>query len=137
MRSRQIVFQLGKLDLHLAVAAVGPAGEDVEDQLRAVDDLQLSGLPDRAYLRGSQVLVENEEGSSGIHRVHDDFLEFAFPHQCFRVNRLQTLDNGVEHQHVARFGQLAQLFHRFFQLIFRFRPCAHEDCPLPGVPAVE
>src|SRR6185503_1786309 len=40
-QARQHVVELGQLDLEAALARAGPAGEDVEDQLRAVDGLAL------------------------------------------------------------------------------------------------
>ena len=36
--ARQVVLELRELDLELALGADGVLGEDVEDQLRAVDD---------------------------------------------------------------------------------------------------
>jgi hypothetical protein len=34
-----LVFELGEFDLELAFAGSGVAGEDVEDELRTVDDV--------------------------------------------------------------------------------------------------
>ena len=39
--ARQVVLELRELDLELALGAHGVLGEDVEDQLRAVDDARL------------------------------------------------------------------------------------------------
>jgi hypothetical protein len=36
--AREVVLELGKLDLELALGATRMLGEDVEDQLRAIDD---------------------------------------------------------------------------------------------------
>src|SRR5581483_6279994 len=39
--ARQVVLELRELDLELALGGDGVLGEDVEDQLRAVDDARL------------------------------------------------------------------------------------------------
>ena len=41
---RQVVLELRELDLELALGADGVLGEDVEDQLRAVDDAASSAF---------------------------------------------------------------------------------------------
>ena len=51
MQPRQRVAQLRQLDLQLAVAARRVLREDVEDQHRAIDDLELGRVADRARLR--------------------------------------------------------------------------------------
>ena len=48
---RQLVAQLGQLDLHLALGRRRPLGEDVEDQGRAVDHAPLDQLLEVALLR--------------------------------------------------------------------------------------
>src|SRR5205807_6578213 len=57
---RQQVFQLGELDLQLAFARAGATGEDVEDQLRAIDDLAAHLFLDVAKLRRRQLVVEDD-----------------------------------------------------------------------------
>ena len=46
--ARQVVLELRELDLELALGAAGVLGEDVEDQLRAVDDARLERVLERA-----------------------------------------------------------------------------------------
>ena len=48
---RERVFELGELDLQLAVARLGALGEDVENELRAIDDLEIGVLGDGRDLR--------------------------------------------------------------------------------------
>ncbi len=54
------VLQLGQLHLKLALASACAPREDVEDQLRAVDDLSLERLFQVPRLRGAQLVVEDD-----------------------------------------------------------------------------
>src|SRR5262245_58382094 len=65
---RQQVFQLRELDLQLALARPRATGEDVEDQLSAIDDLAADRLLDLAQLRGRQLVVEDEDVDVGLRR---------------------------------------------------------------------
>ena len=57
---RQQVVQLRQLHLQLAFARAGAAGEDIEDQLRAVEDLDIERLLQIALLGGRQFAVEDD-----------------------------------------------------------------------------
>ena len=48
---RQRVFELGQLDLQARLVRAGAGGEDVEDQLAAVEDLQRRGFFARPLTR--------------------------------------------------------------------------------------
>ena len=50
-QARQGVFELGQLDLQPGLDGAGAGGEDVEDQLAAVEHLDLGGLFQVADLR--------------------------------------------------------------------------------------
>lgn len=58
------VLELGEFDLELGLVGAGAGGEDVEDDLGAVDDLDLEGLFEVAGLGGSEIVVE--EGEVGL-----------------------------------------------------------------------
>ncbi len=58
---RQQVLQLRELDLQLAFARPRAPREDVEDQLRAVDDLAADRLFDLPQLRRRQLVVEDDD----------------------------------------------------------------------------
>ena len=55
---RRGVLQLGDLDLQLGLPGLGPAGEDVQDQLAAVEHPRLDALLEVADLRRREVVVE-------------------------------------------------------------------------------
>jgi hypothetical protein len=58
--ARNVVVQLRELDLELALGADGVLGEDVEDQLRAVDDPRRKGVFEAPLLRRRQLVVDQE-----------------------------------------------------------------------------
>ena len=108
---RQEILELRQLHLELAVGALRAAGEDVEDELGAVEDAQRGGLADVPRLRRRQVVIEDQQIRAQRHGAHQDFLELALPHQRARVDLPPPLQDGVEHLHVGGPRQLAQLLH--------------------------
>ena len=57
---RQVVLELRELDLELALGAPRVLGEDVEDQLRPVDDAGREGVLERSLLRRLQLAVHEQ-----------------------------------------------------------------------------
>ena len=109
--ARKEVLELRELDLQLAVGALGALGEDVQNQLSAVEDLEARLLGDVAALRGAQVAVEDDDVRHELHRAQDELLELALAHQVARVRLTAHLEDGVEHLHpggAREFPQLAQ-----------------------------
>ena len=64
--ARQVVLELRELDLELALGAHGVLGEDVEDQLRAVDDARVERVLERALLRGVELVVDEQHLRAGV-----------------------------------------------------------------------
>src|SRR5205823_6607138 len=58
--ARQVVLELRELDLELALGADGVLREDVEDQLRPVDDARLQRVLEQALLRRRQLVVDEQ-----------------------------------------------------------------------------
>src|SRR6478752_5663630 len=58
---RKVVLELRELDLELSLGADGVLGEDVEDQLRPVDDSRLERVLERALLGGVELVVDDED----------------------------------------------------------------------------
>ena len=57
---RQVVLELRQLDLELALGAPRVLGEDVEDQLRAVDDARLERVLERPLLGRVELVVDDQ-----------------------------------------------------------------------------
>ena len=58
--ARQVVLELRELDLELALGADGVLREDVEDQLRPVDDARLERVLEVALLRRLELVVDDQ-----------------------------------------------------------------------------
>src|SRR5690606_20424249 len=62
-----LVRQLGEFDLGLALGALGVLGEDVEDEGRAIDDLDLDAVLEVAQLAGRELAVADDGvGAAGL-----------------------------------------------------------------------
>ena len=62
---RQVVLELRELDLELPLGADGVLGEDVEDQLRAVDHARLERVLEIPLLRRIELVVDEEALGAG------------------------------------------------------------------------
>ena len=71
-QTRQQIFELGELHLQLAFPRARAAGEDVEDQLRAIDDLALDLLLDLPQLGRGQLVVEDDHVRLGFGARHGE-----------------------------------------------------------------
>ncbi len=84
-------------------------GEDVEDQHRAIDDLHLGRVADRARLAGREVGIEDDDVGAELHRAQQDLVELAAPDEEPRIGLGPALDQDVEHLDAGGAAQLAQL----------------------------
>ena len=71
----QQVFHLGHLHLELAFPAAGPLGEEVQDELGAVDDLEFGEVGDGAHLGGAELGVEDQQVRPQLQGLDDQFRE--------------------------------------------------------------
>ena len=86
--ARQQVLELRQLDLQLAVARLRALREDVEDELRAVDDLEVGRFGDRAHLRGRELAVEDDQVCAELQRADEQVVELALAEHGARVDGL-------------------------------------------------
>ena len=75
-QARLQIAQLRDLDLELALEGARALGEDVEDQLAAIDHAQLELVFEIARLRGAQRVVENRQRRAALAR---EVAHFAAP----------------------------------------------------------
>ncbi len=107
--AREVVLELGELDLELALGAARVRGEDVEDHGRAIDDRQAERLLEVALLARGQLVVAGDQvrvaGLRGGLRLGD----LAGPEVGVRVRLLAALDHLADDRHAGGAQQLAQL----------------------------
>jgi succinyl-diaminopimelate desuccinylase len=107
--ARQVVLELRQLDLELAVGARRVLGEDVENELRPVDDARLQHVLERALLGRAQLVVDEQRLRLG---VSEDLLELgqlSLADERSRVRMGPVLDDLADGQDAGRACELAEL----------------------------
>ena len=108
-----------QLDLQSALATARALRENVENQLRAIENFAGEQIFQIASLRGREFVVKNDRGDVSILERFLDQLRFAAADVIGRCRLLQFLRDGIDHFRSSRAGELAQLFHRIAQIPFR------------------
>ena len=102
---RQQILQLRELDLQLAFARPRAPREDVENELRAVDDLAADLVFDLPQLRGRQLVVEDDEVGARFGARGGERLDLAGAEKRRRIGLRPLLQNA---QHDLGAGRLRQ-----------------------------
>src|SRR5215510_10770526 len=76
-QSRQHILQLCKLYLDFPFSALSSLGENIEDQLSAVDDFQVGGLVDRPNLSRSEVVIEDDYVRAKLKAPDEQLIELS------------------------------------------------------------
>src|SRR5205814_2869710 len=126
-QARQAILELRQLDLQLAVRAPRTLREDVEDELRAIDDAQRGRLADVTGLRRGEIAIEDEQVSVEGHRAHEDLLQLAFTDERARIDLAPPLQDRVEDLDAGGARELAQLGHRILRGGARTGERAHQQ----------
>ena len=109
---RQVVFELRELDLELALGAPGVLSEDVEDQLRPVDDACLERIFKRSLLRGVELVVDEQYFGPGFFVLPLELFELSLAHvrsALWPRTMLYELPDGFDECRVRELSQLGQL----------------------------
>ena len=109
---RQLVLELGQLDLEPALVGLGVEREDVEDQPAAVDDLDVEQLLERPLLGGRQLVVGDEQVEAGLALGRDELLRLALADVPVGVDVAAVLPLGADHLRPGRGGQVGELGER-------------------------
>ena len=116
---------------------MGAAGEDIEDQLGAVDDLDFGHRRDGADLGRRQILVEHQQCGPHLQTANDDLLDLPLPHQIAGVELTGALHHPVQHQQIGGAGQLRQLVQGILDVLAGLLTDGNQDRLLPGVGEID
>ena len=90
--ARQVVLELGQLDLQLSLRSDGVLREDVEDELGPVDDPELELVFQASLLTGGQVVVDDDGLGGRVSHRRFQLDQLPFPDVGPRVRGWPTLD---------------------------------------------
>ena len=115
---REQIFKLRQLDLQFALAASCACGEDIEYQLRAVNDAHIGYVLNISLLRRGQLAVENEQvnvvvGAEGLY-----LLEPARAYERRGIGSLAPLSHARFDLGSGSLCQLLELVERRLAVIF-------------------
>ena len=102
LEARQAVAQLGQLYLQPGLWGLGPPGEDVHDQLAAVDHGLFRDLLNVAFLRRAQVVVGDDKVDVELIGELGGRGDLARPDPGRRVGPPELLDEAVDNLDVGR-----------------------------------
>ena len=124
-----VVFELGELDLHLALGRVGVAGEDVEDHRGAVEHRDVERGLEVALLARRQLVVGDDEVRVGLLEQRLELLELARAEVEVRVRLVALLGELADRRDTGGAEQLLELFEVF---VFLRRPRCRRRVAWPG-----
>ena len=107
--AREVVLQLGELDLELALGGVRVGGEDIQDHGGPVDHRHPDCLLEIALLPGRQLVVARNQIRVGRRHVRLDLVELAGTDVAVRVRLIAPLDDLADGHDAGGQEQLAQL----------------------------
>ena len=110
--TRLQIAQLRDLDLELALESARALGEDVENQLTAIDDAELELLFEITRLRGAQGVVEDGERCAALMSEFADLGGLAPADEGARVDVLQLLLDQAGHFGTGAGGERTQFGNR-------------------------
>ena len=108
-QSRQKIPKLSQLHLNFAFTGMGAPGENIQNELRAIDHFQVRHLGNGAGLRRGEILVEDDEVGSLLERAHHNLFQFALPEQVSLVPFVSALGDSIQHADPGGLSQFIQL----------------------------
>ncbi len=98
-----------QFDLELAFAGAGVNGENVENELRAVDHATADAFFHVAKLNRGEVVVDNDERNFAGVRLRANFFEFAFADERCGINGVANLQHRPGNIGAGADGELLEL----------------------------
>ena len=113
-QTRQKIIQLRQFDLQFSFAGAGAAGKNIQDQLRAVQDLYVQLFFQIALLGGRKLAIEDHRGRVVQADLGFQILHFAGAYEGSGIGARTGLDLGFDNFSARRFGQRGELLERVF-----------------------
>ena len=110
--AREVVLELGELDLELALGRVRVVGEDVEDDRRAVDDRHVERRLEVALLARRELVVGGDQVRAGALDLRAQLVELAATEVAVRVGFGPDLDQLAGGRDSGRAEELLELGER-------------------------
>jgi succinyl-diaminopimelate desuccinylase len=107
--AREVVLELRELDLQLPLGAARVLGEDVEDQLRSVDDASLQRVFEYPLLRRAELVVDEQDLGSTVRVLLLELAELAPPDEAPRIRMLTVLHDLPDRVDSGGPGELTEL----------------------------
>ena len=107
--ARQVVLELRQLDLELALRAACVLREDVEDQLRAVDDTRLQLVFQGPLLCRAQLVVDEQRFGVGVGERLRQLRQLPLPDERARIRVRAILDDLADRLDARRPRELREL----------------------------
>ena len=111
-QSWQPVFELGQLNLQATLMCRRPAGEDIQDQGRAVNDLDVETPLQVALLGGREIAVDHDDVVAKILLTRLDLFQLALADVCAGQGVGELLGHRADNLDVDRLCQSGQLLER-------------------------
>jgi len=107
--ARQVVLELGQFDLELALGGDRVLGEDVENELGAIDDPRFQRVLETALLRRSELVVDDQHLGVRLCEGGYQLLQLALADVRSRIGVRPVLDELADRLQARCAGQLVQL----------------------------
>ena len=105
--ARQVVFELSELDLELALGAARMLGEDVEDQLGAIDDPCGQRIFEPALLGRAELVVDEQGLGPGRLELRLQLVELPLAYVAALIGFRSALDELADRLDAGRTRELA------------------------------
>ncbi len=109
---RQQVLELREFDLPLAFARPRAPGENIENQLRPIDDLAIGALFDVPDLGGRQLAVDNHHVDRVARAFGCELVELASADERRRIRSGPLLNHSQHDNGTGRIGEASELIER-------------------------
>ena len=107
--AREVVLELRQLDLELSLGAPCVLGEDVENQLRPVDDARLERVLERTLLGRRELLVHEQHLGVALRVLGLQLGQLALADERLRIRPVPVLNQLGDRVHPCGAGELPKL----------------------------